>query len=193
MTMHPYITFIGGILVLTSVVAYFFRRNRQIMQPYYEKLENLSTQFPGSLSGASKFLSDEPCFTGQFNGCKFTLTYTRVEGAPPNRLELRYFSNSKIKLKLFLYSGPSRVLFAKKVKADDPELDKYNIYSNSPDEAKRYLNNSSRKQAIRTLIEHGWSFPMMTRNSIRVSADVNHAVNSDGLRISLEQLLLLRT
>lgn len=191
--MNPYITFIGGILILTFVVAYFFRRNRRVMQPYYEKLENLSTQFPGSLSGARKFLSDEPCFTGQFNGCKFTLTYTRVEGAPPNRLELKCYSNSKNKLKLFSYSGPSRVLFAKKVITDDPELDKYGIYSYSPDEAKRYLNNSSRKQAIRILIENGWSFPMIARTSISVSADVNHAVNSDVLRLSLEQLLLLRT
>jgi hypothetical protein len=163
------------------------------MQPYYEKLENLSKQLPGSLSGASKFLSDEPCFTGQFNGCRFTLTYTRVEGAPPNRLELRCFSNSKSKLKLFSYSGPSRVLFAKKVITNNPELDKYHIYSNSPDEAKRYLNNSSRKQAIRTLIENGGSFPMMTRNGISVSADVNHAVDSEAVRVSLEHLFLLRT
>jgi len=193
MKMNPYITFIGGILVLTFVVVYFFRRNRRVMQPYYEKLENLATQFPGSLSGSRKFRSDEPCFTGQFNGCKFTLTYTRVEGAPPNRLELRCSSISKSKLKLFSYSGPSRVLFAKKVIANDPELDKYNIYSNSPEEAKRYLNNSSRKEAIRILIKNGWSFPVMTRNSISVSADVNHAVNSDVLRVSLEQLLQLRT
>jgi hypothetical protein len=174
------------------VVAYFFRRNRRVMQPYYEKLDNLSKQFSASLSGTSKFLSDVPCFTGQFNGCKFTLAYTRVEGAPPNRLQLKCYSNSKSKLKLFSHSGPSRVLFAKKVNIADPELDKYSIYSNSPDEANRYLNNSSRKQAIRALIEKGWSFPIMNRTSISVSADVNHSVDSETVRSSLEQLILLR-
>jgi hypothetical protein len=190
---HYLLILMSGLVALIIWVIYFIRKNRRNMRRYYETLEGLSKYFPGELSRSSKFLSDIPCFVGQFSGYKFTLTYVRIESAPPSSLQLKWYAKHKIEFKIFSYSKPMIVLFAKRVFIDDPTLDKYHLYSNMRDEALRYLRDESRKAAIKKLIEDGWSFPTINRNSISISADVNHLVTPEGLRATLEQLAVLRT
>jgi len=160
------IILIGGLLILVLPLIYFMQKNRRDMQKYYETLERLSGHFSGQLSRSNKFYNDVPSFVGQFSSYKFTLTYFRVESAPPRSLQLKCYAKSKGRLKIFSYAEPHTVFFAKRVVIDDAQFDKYYIYSNMPEEAEDYINNTLRKTVIKKLVEDGWSFPMMTRNSI---------------------------
>jgi hypothetical protein len=182
-----------GVLVLISAVLFFAWKNRQRMKPYYDRLEALSKDISGSISKSQRFFNDAPRLIGDFYGHKFLLTYCHSEGAPPTFLQLRCYINSVNKLKIFAYSKPSTVLFAKRVHISDDIFDNYYIYSNKPNEARQYLSNESRKAIIRQIIEKGWSFPHITKNYISIYANVDHSLDPAALRLTLAWLIELKT
>lgn len=179
-----------GSLVLILPNIYFLKRNRKQMKPYYAKMAALGPHFSGQLSKVRQFIEDEPCFIGHFSGHKFTLTYSRPEGQPPNNLQLKCHVRSSSGLRIFAHSIPSKVLFDKQVITGDPDMDRYDFYSNKPDEAKRYLR--SRKIIYEQLIKQGWRIPVVGRWSIITGTDVNHTLDPEDIKAALKSLIALK-
>ncbi len=189
-TNNKLLVLVLGSLVLILPNIYFLKRNRKQMKPYYDKMETLRPHFSGQLSKVRQFIEDEPCFIGHFSGHKFTLTYSRPEGQPPNNLQLKCHIRSTSGLRIFAHSIPSKVLFDKQVVTGDSELDRYDFYSNKPDEAKRYL--TSRKAVLKQLREDGWRIPAIGRWSIITSTDVNRTLDPETIKTALKNLIELR-
>ncbi|MDD1777115.1 MAG: hypothetical protein LUQ65_03030 [Candidatus Helarchaeota archaeon] len=179
-----------GSLVLILPNIYFLRRNRSEMKPYYQQIETLIPHFSGRVSKLQQFVKDEPRLIGQYAGHKFSLTYYRPEGLPPNILQLKCYITSSVGLRIFAHSIPSRVLFDKKVVTDDPDLDRYDFYSNKPVEAKHYL--TSRKTIFKQLIDSDWGIPDIGRRSITTSTDVNRSIDPETIEAALKKLIELR-
>ena len=178
-------------LALVVINLFFVRRNQLQIKPYYRKLEALTPHFSGSLSKSwIFFIDDSPKLIGQFAGHKFALTYSRPEGQPPNYLELKCYIRSTSGLRIFGHAINSKVLFDKKVNTGDSDLDRYNFYSNKPNEAKRYL--TSRKVIFRQLIDSGWKIPVIGRWSIITGTDVNRTLDAETIKAALVNLISLR-
>ena len=61
--------------------------------------------------------------------------------------------------------NPGPVFLAERTYTGDHEFNNLFIYSNKPEEAKRYFADESRRSVVKKLIAAGWQPPMVSGNS----------------------------
>ena len=181
-----------ALVLFFLMLAYIIRINRKAMTAHCESFENLSALIPGSVSKYSKLL-DQPSFSGMFSSHKYSFTYAR--GLLPSRwFELNFERKSANGMKLYFYSGSvGRVLFMKRIYTGDHMLDQYFIYSNKPEEAKRFLSDYSRLTAIKNLIWAGWDPPNIIGKLLKTSTGVPVRIDPQWIKKTLENILILGT
>lgn len=166
------------------------------VRAYYDAMANLSKYFPSEFSVYYSFLDNQPTFVGKYLGNKFKLTFWRsdVVGPPPSKLILSCYNTSTSKLKIFIYrKDPGTVLFAKRICTEDSELDQFFIYSNKPDEAKLYFHDSSRRTAVKQIVENGWEPPMITGKKITAEAGIKRSeLDPDCIKTILNIMITLQ-
>lgn len=156
-------------MLLFTVIAVLVIAHRRL-QPYYATLEALSTQFQGGLSKLQRYLLHQPCFIGTYSGYNFSVKYISGKSYVFG-LAIACKLRSSSKLKIFMYDkNPTHVFLAERIEIGDHNFDNYFIYSNMPEEAKKYFANDSRKNNIKQLLSIGWEPPNITGNEISVLA-----------------------
>lgn len=180
--------------LLILLVGFIMRMNRDEQKAYCEQFENLSDHLAGVVSGYSKFLN-QPSFSGNLAGQKYSLTYARALGRGPRQwFELNFERKSANEMKLFFYSGSvGPVLFMKRIYTGDHMLDQYYIYTNKPEEAKTFLSDDSRLTAIKNLIWTGWDPPNIIGNILKTTAAVPVRIDPQWIKKTLENILILGT
>jgi hypothetical protein len=155
-------------------------------------MEALTKHFSGS---CSKFIFSDPKFVGYFSDYKFTITYvTGNKGLFVNGLSLVCHIQSSSRLKIFAYDeNPGPVLLAKRINIGDSDLDKYYIYSNNQEEAKRYFSVPARKHSIEQIIGK-WQMLKISGRNIYIYSDIRTAPDLDPemLRSTIKDLIDLR-
>lgn len=195
----PLITILSLILIVFYVIA---RKNlRRIsrgatIHDYYEAMSNLSNHFPGRVSRNYKFFHSQPSFDGDFSGHKFKITFWRSEviGVPPSKLLLSCHVESKSKLKIYIYrKNPGTVLFAERINIGDNDLDQFFIYSNRPDEAKRYFFDVSRRTVIKHMVQKGWEPPHIASSKISTEIGITQPeLDPEFIKETLKMMIALQ-
>lgn len=182
------IFFVIGTLALIALSLYFARKFRKQMKPYYEKLETLAKNLSGISCKLHGFFESAPSLDGNWSEQKFTLGYWSSDFcAPPSGLQLKLYIRPSIKFSIYAnYMRPSKVLLLKKVNTGEVDLDKFDFYSNKPDEAKKYL--ISHKETLKQLSESGWSMPVFNRRTISIFTDVNRSIDAETIKSALQNL-----
>jgi len=180
--------FLIGTLALIALCLYLARRFRKQMNPYREKLEALAKTLPEIPCKLSSFIDAEPSLIGHWSELKFTLRYCGGDFCSlPLCLRLRLNIRPSINFTIYSnYKGSSKVLFLKKVYTDEVDLDKYDFYSNKPDEAKKYL--LSHHVVLSKLSEGGWEMPVFNQRSISIYTDVNSSFDAETIKSTLQNL-----
>jgi len=192
------VTIFSIILILYFVARNNMRRQSRGMneQACYKLMSDLSNHFTGNMSKSSRFFFNQPSFTGSLSGHNIKITLWRSEliGPPLSKLFLSCHIISKNKLKILMYrANPGTVLFVKRIHIEGNELDKLYVYSNKPDEAKRYLNDILRRTTVKQIVESGCEPPIITRNTITTVVDITqHKLDPEDIKAILIKLISLQ-
>lgn len=186
------LVFVIGALALITLSLYFARRFRSQMRPFYENIENLAQTLQGTPIKLMGCIDFEPALIGSWAKDKYTLKYCSSDfGALPHILRLELYKRSPIRLSIFANNmRPSKVLFLKKLHTGNADLDKFDFYSNKPEEAKTYL--LSHQATLKELTASGWSIPSFGRRSISIYADISHSIDAGAIKVALQNLAELR-
>jgi hypothetical protein len=114
---------------------------------------------------------------------------------PPTKLMIKCFIPSASKLKIFFYQeNPRAVFLAKKIEIPDKEFRSFYIYSNKPEDASRYLADSTRNTVIKNLLQEGWGPPSIICNRITITTDIKEPnLSPDFIKETLNKLMSLRS
>lgn len=187
------IFFAIGTLALIALSLFFARKFRKQMKPYFENLETLAKNLSGIPCKLHGFFDSEPSLAGHWFEHKFTFRYCSSDFfAAPHSLQLKLFIRPSIKFSIYAnYMRPSKVLFLKKTYTGEVDLDKFDFYSNKPDEAKKYL--ISHQTILKQLSDSGWSMPVFNRRTISIFTDVNRSIDAETIKSALRNLNELET
>ncbi len=138
--------------------------------PVQKNLRQQAAHFKGSMP----FVMLTPSMRGFYKQHRFVLRYlfsSELNMGDPDGLDVRLFPQNDSPLRVYVYTkDPGTVLNAKRVITGDADLDReFRIFSNAPDEARRFLLDENRKKSIIHLKERGWQVNYIKGDIIRAT------------------------
>lgn len=183
------ILFVLGILVFVLWGILLTAKKR------HSRLQRLSAYLNGSVS---KF-SFIPSFRGVYQGLNFSVTIIPGGKNSPPVINISLFKNSFFKLSIYKEDILSRlgqkIGILREVKINDELFDReFLLFSNKPSEAMLYLNNSSKKEAIRGLFNNGFTVIKIDGKTVsagKPDRNLNADFESENMQRFLQHLITL--
>jgi len=184
-----------GSLVVIVTLALFLTpvTGRGSTIPVQKTLRELAVHFNGTVP----MIRLAPYIKGFYKKHKFTFTYIFQQGnvGDPFALHVKLFPQKKSNLCIYLYDrDPGTVLNAKRAKTDDDQFDgEFFVYSNLPEEARRFFYDGSHRSAVRLLKEQEWHLNYIKGDVIKATTGkITSDVSPQVIENVLNQLLSLQ-